>query len=161
MSDEQEVWIPKAILGERERDWDGVKCRPMSAQGNESSRPIALSHTTIRRYVKGGIQSIRLAAMLAGQDERRYLPSTRTGAEADMALAQAQQTKMFGGQQTTKQTRTIFARGDEVIDTDIGKRAVILKTGVAFTEKGTPIHRVASPKTGEKWLQSEKKLRRK
>lgn len=161
MADEQETWIPKAIVGDRERDWDGVKCKPMSAQGNESSKPIPLSHTTIRRYVKGGVQSIRLAAMLAGQDERLYLPSARTGAEADMALAQAQQTKMFGGQQAAKQAKTIFARGEEVIDTERGKRAVILKTGVAFTEKGTPIHRVASPKTGEKWLVSEKKLRKK
>lgn len=118
----------------------------------ERATPIKLNHTTLRSLAAQGMSAIRLQAQLAGQDERRYLPLIKTGAEADMALANARMVR-----EQPKVVKEMFARGDTVWDKEHEKRVTIMKTNVAFTQKGRPIHRVIS-KSGKSWLQKESRL---
>ena len=120
---------------------------------NERATPIPLNHTTLRKLAAQGMSAIRMQAMLAGQDERKYLPLVKTGAEADMALAQARMAR-----QQPKVVKEMYARGDTVYDIEHNKKVVIMKTNVAFTPKGRAIHRVMA-KSGRTWLQKESRLK--
>lgn len=135
-------------------DYKAYKNTKAPLGDNERATPIPLNHTTLRKLAAQGMSAIRMQAMLAGQDERKYLPLVKTGAEADMALAQAHAARAT----QPKVVREMYARGDTVYDIEQNKKVVIMKTNVAYTPKGKPIHKVMS-KSGRTWLQKESRLK--
>jgi hypothetical protein len=145
--------------------------KPIPMNNGERGTPIPLGGRTlfgmigsIAKPISGAAERIRSEISMSGQDRFLNGAGIITGGSADMAIARAQASARnalgkptSSGSGRSASVESIFARGQIVRDKTNGKKATVVKLNVGFTKKGRPIHKVIS-KSGESWLQSERKL---
>lgn len=131
---------------------------PIPVNPGERATPIRLGYNTLRKIADGGVHTLRAELAMHPYANMQITPGMLSGAAADMALATAakekQQTQV--SQPSSKNVKT-FSKGQLVRDTEKHKKVVIMGAA-GFTNKGTPIYKVSSPKTGNSWLQKQSKL---
>lgn len=131
------------------------------AGGNTS--PIRLTHTTLRGIADKGTANLKFMQDSAPGEHQRLLQAlgAKTGVEADLAIAASAEKKLLGEPISRPKPMggvitSIFAKGEIVRDTTLGKKVTILRLNAAYTPKGRPMHKVA--RNGQVWLQKESKL---
>lgn len=124
----------------------------------ENAIPIQLNTNNLAKLAAGGPAALQ-AAVDSSPIKLDKMFGVKTGASADMALMAASsaiaQPRATG---TVTKSKSIYAKGELVWDTEKSAKVTITRTSVGLTSKGRPIHKVVD-RYGDSWLQTEAKLK--